>query len=151
MRFFGVCLVATILFVQSGLALQAQDIKVLVLDALSGKPQANVRVEYYCMGAPLNTGPYHALTNAKGMAIALNYCTGKQEIDISVFPRDNKEQCGIGNTTLHEIIANGYVAKPKSDGGIWCPDKVSKKLPLVPGQIILFVKKPTWWQSHVAG
>jgi len=28
----------------------AQDLKVLVLDALNGKPQANVKVEYFCVG-----------------------------------------------------------------------------------------------------
>jgi len=44
----------------------------------------------------------------------------------------------------------GVISKPTADGGIWCPAKVSKKLKPIPGQVIIFVKKPTWWQKHVA-
>ena len=36
-------------------------------------------------------------------------------------------------------------------GNIWCPNKVSKILKTAPGLVVIFVKKPTWWQPHVAG
>ena len=35
--------------------LMAQDLQVLVLDALNGKPQANVKVEPLCAGPPRNS------------------------------------------------------------------------------------------------
>ena len=50
--------------------------------------------------------------------------------------------------TEAQIIA---IVKEVESGGIWCPARVSKTLKSVPGQITVFVKKPTWWQSHGAG
>jgi hypothetical protein len=81
------------------------------------------------------------------------FCGEEQKIEISLFPSDRKEQCGGGPTPpkFQEISSVGVVRKPDADGGIWCPTKVSKKLKPVPGQIIMFINKPTWWQSHVAG
>jgi len=67
-------------------------------------------------------------------------------------PRDHKEGCGGGvGTTLEEIQSVVVLRKPDSDGGIWCPTKVSRNLTTGPGEVILFVKKPIWWQSRVAG
>jgi hypothetical protein len=129
----------------------AEDLKLLVLDALDGKPQANVEVEYFCTGLPRNPAHTTTLTNNEGFAMISNFCTDKQEIEIAVSPTNKKEQCGVGPVTLKEILSVGVVAKPDADGGIWCPTEVSKKLKPVPGQVIMFVKKPTWWQSHVAG
>lgn len=131
--------------------MMAQDLQVVVLDALNGKPQANVEVEYSCTGPPRNSAHKTAITNKEGLAKVANRCEEKQEIYISVFPHDGKEQCGVGPITLKQILTAGAVAQPDADGGIWCPTKVSKKLKPVPGQVIIFVKKPTWWQSHVAG
>jgi hypothetical protein len=129
----------------------AQDLKILVLDALDGKPQANVEVEYFCVSPPRNSAPTRAITNNEGFANLSNFCSDKQEIDISAYPPNKKEQCGVGQVTLKEILSVGVVAKPDADGGIWCPTKVSRKLNPVPGQVIMFVRKPTWFQSHVAG
>jgi hypothetical protein len=52
---------------------------------------------------------------------------------------------------LNDVVSAGFLSKPDAAGGIWCPTKISRTLKPVPGQVIMFVKKPTWWQSHVAG
>jgi hypothetical protein len=132
----------------------AQDLKVLVLDALDGKPQAHVKVEPFCVGEPSNFFGRSALTDDKGIATISYVCNNKQKIEISAYPQDKKEQCGADATTnLSEATSVGFISDPSSAtiGGMWCPTKVSKTLKPVPGQVIIFVKKPTWWQSHVAG
>ena len=134
-----------------GRVVMAQDLHVLVLDALNGKPQANVKVDYFCAGPPLNSASRFAVTNSEGLAEISNFCSDQQDIYISVDPPGKKEQCGVGPITLKEIQSLGAVAHPDAAGGIWCPTKVSKHLKPVPGQVIMFVKKPTWWQSHIAG
>lgn len=128
----------------------AQDLRVLVVDALDGKPQANVEVVYFCTRPQHNSGHQRVRTKTDGAATFLNPCGDSEEIEISIYPPDKKEQCGVGPITLKEILAVGAVAKPDANGGIGCPTKVSKTLRPVPGQITMFVKKPTWWQSHVA-
>ena len=134
-------------------AVTAQDLKVLVLDALDGKPQANVEVDYICVGPPSNSAPKRVTTTDEGFAEISNFCNEKQRVEILVFPpNDKKEQCGgDAGINFNEALSIGFVSKPDSDGGIWCPTKVSRTLKPVPGQVIIFVKKPTWWQSHVAG
>lgn len=130
--------------------LMAQDLRVLVLQAVDGKPQGNVVVEYFCTRPQHNSGHQRVRTSNDGSATFLNPCSDGEEIEISIYPPDKKEQCGVGPVTLKEILSVGVVAKPDADGGIGCPTKVSKTLKPVPGQITMFVKKPTWWQSHVA-
>ena len=136
----------------SQMSAMAQDLKVLVLDALNGKPQANVKVEYFCSNPRLLHNSEHKMTSTsnEGLAAFPNPCSDEEEIEIAVYPRE-KEECGVGPVTLKEILSVGFIAKPDADGGIWCPTKVSRTLKPVPGQVVLFVKKPTWWQSHVAG
>jgi hypothetical protein len=130
----------------------AQDLKVLVLDALDGKPQANVKVEYFCAGPPRNSTSKTTLTNNEGLASVSILCSDKQKIDISVYPPDEKEQCGDDAVmNFDDVVLVGFLSKPDSAGGIWCPTRVSRTLKPVPGQVIMFIKKPTWWQSHVAG
>jgi hypothetical protein len=129
----------------------AQDMKALVLDASDGKPEPNVDVEYFCVGLPQNSEHARAITNKEGFAAISNFCNDSQDIEISVYPRNKKEQCGVGVITLKKILSLGAISQPNSAGGIWCSTKVSKTLKPVPGQVIMFVKKPTWWQSHVAG
>jgi hypothetical protein len=131
--------------------MMAQDLQVLVLDALNGKPQANVEIEYFCTRPQHNTAHRTARTNNEGLATFVNPCSNDEEIEMAIYPPDKKEQCGVGPITLKEIQTVGVVSKPDADGGIWCPPRVSRTLKPVPGQVILFVKKPTWWQSHVAG
>jgi hypothetical protein len=133
----------------------AQDLKVLVLDALNGKPQAGVQVHYICTGKIPPTSSKSVkpvFTNTEGLAEITNICSTEEEIELSIFPPEPKEQCGETDPfTFRELSSVGIVSKPDSDGGIRCPSEVSKKLKHVPGQVIVFVKKPTWWQSHVAG
>jgi hypothetical protein len=127
-------------------------ISVLVLDALDGKPQANVKVTSLCAGPPSNYSGKSAITNDKGIAAVSYTCNDKQVIEIGALPPNKKEQCGDDvNTTYNEISSVGFISNPSAAGGIWCPTKVSTTLKPVPGQVTIFIKKPTWWQSHVAG
>jgi hypothetical protein len=130
----------------------AQDLQVLVLDALDGKPQANVEVVYFCAGPPRNSAPKRTTTNNEGFARVSNFCSEKQEVEISAFPPNSKEQCGDDAAMkFKDVLSMGFVSKPDSAGGIWCPTKVSRTLKPVPGQVTMFIKKPAWWQSHIAG
>lgn len=160
MRFVGILwwfLMAVVLSAQPDV--MAQGLKVLVLDALNGKPQANVEVSYSCTGLPretrpnpATTSPYRAITNSVGLALFANPCGVGEEIEISVYPPDKKEQCGDdAKASLNDVISMGFMSNPSAAGGIWCPTKVSRTLKPVPGQLTVFVKKPTWYQSHVAG
>lgn len=153
MRFsrFMTCLLVMAMFSPLQTEAETPDIHVLVLDALNGKPQANVEVEYFCTRPQHNSEHKKAITNDVGLATLPNPCSAEEDIEISVYPPNKKEQCGEGTTTLKEILSAGVVSQPDAAGGIWCPTKVSKKLKPVPGQVVIFVKKPTWWQSHVAG
>jgi hypothetical protein len=126
-------------------------IKVLVLDALNGKPQANVQVWYLCNEIPHATNTY-AVTDVAGTAQVPYTCHAGKELELDAVLQGNKEGCGGGvSATLEQIESSGVISNPSSDGGIWCPTKISKELKPVPGQVVLFVKKPTWWQAHVAG
>ena len=127
-------------------------IRVLVLDALSGKPQAAVDVDYLCDEIPHALNTYET-TDHTCIAEVPFTCKPGNRIELSAVPKSyKKEGCGGGvAATLHEINSVGIVSKPDSAGGIWCPTKISRNLKAVPGQVTLFVKKPTWWQSHVAG
>jgi hypothetical protein len=40
---------------------------------------------------------------------------------------------------FNDVVSVGFVSKPDSAGGIWCPTKVSRTLKPVPGQVIMFV------------
>jgi hypothetical protein len=153
MRTLGVMfwfLLASVLGCNRGM--MAQDLQVRVLDALDGKPQANVEIEYFCAGPPRNSPSTRTTTNNEGFAKISNFCGEKQQVEISVYPPNKKEQCGDDAVmNLNDVLSMGFVSKPDSAGGIWCPTKVSRTLKPVPGQVIMFVKRPTWWQSHVAG
>lgn len=130
--------------------IQAQEVKVLVLDALSGKPEAGAEVQYLCAGTRENYGQSApVVTNADGYVQVKITCSDKDKVELWVLPREPKEECGeLSPLSLNEILSSGVLADPTSNGNIWCPKKASKKLKAIPGQIILFVKKPTWIQSH---
>jgi len=126
-------------------------VRVLVLDALDGKPQAGVHVWYLCNEIPHGTNTY-VVTDKAGTADVPFYCSPGNKIELDAVPKIGKEGCGGGvAATLQEIESHGVISAPDSAGGIWCPTKISRKLTPVPGQVTLFVKKPTWWQAHVAG
>ena len=90
--------------------MMAQDLRVLVLDALDGKPQASVDVEYFCTRPQRNTAHKRVLTNSEGLATFSNPCSDEEGIEISVYPPNKKEQCGVGPITLKEILSVGSVA-----------------------------------------
>lgn len=126
-------------------------VRVLVLDALDGKPQAGVQVDYLCDEIPHSTNTYD-VTDKTGIADVPFSCRPGNKIELDAVPKMGKEGCGGGvAATLQEIKSVGVISEPDSAGGIWCPTKISRKLTPIPGQVTLFVKKPTWWQSHVAG
>ena len=129
-----------------------QHLTVLVLDALDGKPQAGVKVHYFCMGKVHHSPEKSTVTNLEGVAVVPYSCGDDDSIELSTSPPTRKEQCGDVPSLAYSVIASGgVVSKPDAAGGIGCPTKVSRKLKPVPGQVIIFVKKPTWLQSHVAG
>jgi hypothetical protein len=96
----------------------AQDLKVLVLDALDGTTQANVKVDYFCTRPQYNSAHKRALTNNEGLAQVSNPCRDEEQIEISIYPPSKKEQCGVGPITLKDIVSLGVVAKPDAAGGI---------------------------------
>lgn len=138
---------------------EAQTFKVRVLDALNGKPYDNFPVYYFCSSESQNKiAIKHTATDSDGFA-EINYeCTSGQQIDINTGDLDGKsiytgkvETCGwLASQTIEQILNVGVISEPTADGGIWCPARVSKKMKPIPGQVIIFVKKPTWWQKHVA-
>ena len=126
-------------------------VRVLVLDALDGKPQAGVNVDYLCGEIPHSTKAYE-ITDKTGTAEVPFSCRPGNKIELIAVPKNRKEGCGGGvAATLQVIESVGVISDPDSAGSIWYPTKISRKLTPVPGQVTLFVKKPTWWQSHVAG
>jgi hypothetical protein len=133
------------------LVAQTPKFKVLVLDALDGKPQPGVVITSFCEGIGFSS--FHEFKTASdGIADVIYYCDeGHEEIDVEV-PGEAKGECGgLGALTLTDILTKGIISVPNGAGNYWCPTKQRRKLKPVPGQIIIFVKKPTWWQSHVAG
>jgi hypothetical protein len=121
-----------------------------VLDAKNGKPQEGAKVRYFCLYYPRSPFRY-ATTKADGIAEFQYPCDSKDVMLVSVYPRRPKEQCGGPIPLNMKSISTGVITDPTAAGGIWCPTKISKKLQPVPGQVIIFVKKPTWYQSHIAG
>jgi len=136
---------------------QRKTFKVLVLDALDGKPQSNVSVTYFCEGQGYKPDQ-EIKTGIDGSAEIPYQCEAGTRIEISVIPPENskpaktKEECGsVQAMTIEQILATGLISEPTGAGNIWCPNKQRSKLKAMPGQITVFVKKPTWWQRHVAG
>jgi hypothetical protein len=139
---------------------EAQRFKVRVLDALNGKPYDNMPVNYFCFreGERAHTSDKTTVTDSNGFAEILYECKKGETISILTGALDGKskwtgnvEECGyLDALTIEQILNVGVISNPSAPGGIWCPDKISKKMKPIPGQVIIFVKKPTWWQSHVA-
>jgi hypothetical protein len=140
-------LLLTILFAPA--VLVTQSVKVLVLDALSGKPQSGVEVHYFCQSGTHNFLPEDSdITNSEGLAIVSYPCKEDQKIEFWV-TASKKEECGeLNAVTFMEISSVGLIGSPDGDGQMQCPTKISRKLKPVSGQIIIFIKKPSWWQSH---
>ncbi len=132
--------------------LTTQGIKILVLDAVDGTPQSRVQVYYSCTNKLHNSPPKSEYTNLEGFAQISFSCGDDEKIELWLTAPDRKEPCGeLPPLKFGEISSLGIVSKPDAAGGIRCPTKVSEKLKPLPGQVTMFIKKPTWWQSHVAG
>jgi hypothetical protein len=139
---------------------RAQTFKVRVLDALNGKPYDNMPVNYFCFreGERAHTSYKTTVTDSNGFAEILYECKKGETISLLTGALDGKskwtgnvEECGyLGPQSIEQIMQVGLISKPTAAGGIWCPAKVSEKLKPIPGQVIIFAKKPTWWQKHVA-
>jgi hypothetical protein len=142
----GVLLRMLILLLASK-ALVAQDLRVLVLDAVSGKPQRGAKVHYFCQSDTRNIFPVESdITNSDGVAIVSYPCKENQKIvfDVTALP---KEECGdLAPVTFNEILGIGIISPPDGEGEMQCPTKISRKLKPVPGQVIIFIKKPSFWQ-----
>ena len=131
---------------------KAQVIKVIVLDDLSGKPYGGIEVTYTCDGHTW-TPSQRTKTDASGLAEVKYPCAAGEKLFIGTYIEgDRLSECGeLEAQPLTKILNEGVISDPRSAGGIWCPAKISKRMKPVPGEVIIFVKKPTWWQSHVAG
>lgn len=139
------------IFVVSSTANHVPKFKVLVLDALDGRPQAAMNISFLCGEIPHETN-LRVTTDENGVAEVPYSCKSGSKIEVVAVGNIRKEGCGGGiMATIEDITSTGVVSKPDSAGSIWCPTKVSARLKPVPGQVTLFVKKPTWWQSHIAG
>jgi len=133
-------------------ALIAQSVKVLVLDALNGKPQIGVEVHYYCQSETHNFLPGDSdITKSDGLAIVAYPCKADQKIvfDVTALP---KEECGdLPALSLKQIAEVGIISAPDGVGEMHCSTKISRKLKPVPGQVIIFIKKPSWLQYRFGG
>ena len=145
------CSAVLLTMLSASAPLMAQTIRVLVLDALSGKPQSGVEVHYFCQSAMHNFLPADSdITNSEGIALVAYTC--KQDHHLQMFVTAlPKEECGDVPSLTFEQVSTVGVISPANGAGMDCPTKVSRKLNPVPGQVIIFIKKPSWWQAHFDG
>jgi hypothetical protein len=138
---------------------QSSSFKVQVMDALDGKPYNDIPIIYYCDDpAQFKVTRKRTVTDSNGFAVVPYECKDSQKVQISTFIANGEtiwagkvEECGyLQPQDIEQILSVGVISKPTAAGGIWCPVKVSKKMKPIPGQVTIFVKKPTWWQKHVA-
>jgi hypothetical protein len=148
---FPVLMTLLCIFVTNA-SLEAQKIKVLVLGALNGKPHEGVEVYSLCEDGGSESSARRTKTDANGLAEVPFNCASGVKFKVSTYIEGDKlSECGeMEGRTLQEILEVGIISDPRAAGGIWCPAKISKKMKPVPGEVILFVKRPTWWQAHVA-
>ena len=114
---------------------------------LERQAQSRVEVYYFCQSETHNFLPADSdITNSDGIAIVSYPCKDDQKIafDVTALP---KEECGeLHAVTFKEISEIGIVSPPDGERGMHCPTKISRKLKPVPGQVIIFIKKASWWQ-----
>ena len=136
-----------VIIILASKALLAQDLRVLVLDAVNGKPQPGAEVHYFCQSDTRNIFPVDSdITNSEGIAIVSHPCKENQKIVffVTALPKD---ECGdLRPLTLNEVSVIGIISPPDGEGEMQCPTKISRKLKPVPGQVIIFIKKPSFWQ-----
>lgn len=137
----------------TGASSGAQRIKVLVLGALNGKPYGGIEIHYTCEDGGTWSPSQKTSTGTNGLAEVPFSCGSGVKFKVWTYIEgDELSECGeMEGQTLQKIFEVGFISDPRAAGGIWCPAKISRKMKPVPGEVILFVKKPTWWQSHIAG
>ena len=146
----GLLLIAIFIFAPT--ALVAQSLRVLVLDALNGKPQSGVEVHYYCQSDTHNFFPVDSdITNPDGITWVSYPCKEDQKIVFFVTALPKEECGGEPSLTFKEISEVGIISPPEAEGEMHCPTKISRKLKPVPGHVIIFIKKPNWWQYRLGG
>jgi hypothetical protein len=94
-------------------AAQTATFKVLVLDALDGKPQGGINVDYFCEGQGWN--PEDSVTTGQdGVAVIPYRCNGgRQEVSVSAPSSVNKEECGgLDATQWSDIVDTGVISDP---------------------------------------
>lgn len=144
MRLLGLTLAFLTLIFAIPTAIAAQEpartFKVLVLDALDGKPQSQVSVNYSCEGQGYKRDQ-EVKTVGDGSAEIPYRCKAGIRIEISLFPPENsnpaktKEECGtVEPMTIEQIVATGLISEPTGAGNIWCPDKQRRRLKAIPGK-----------------
>jgi hypothetical protein len=136
-----------ILIILTPKALVAQDVRVLVLDAVNGKPQRGAEVHHYCQTDARNIFPVDTdSTNSHGIAIVSYACKENQKMVFFVTALPKEECADLQAVTLEQISGVGIISPPNGEGEMHCTTKVSRKLNPVPGQVIIFIKKPSFWQ-----
>lgn len=123
---------------------QTSSFKVLVLDALNGKPQSGINVRYFCEGLGWNSKD-QVKTGSDGIAEVPYQCReGSEEFNVEV-PGGAKAECGdVGTLKLSDIQSKGFISEPNRAGAyFWCPTMQRSKLKPIPGQVTVFV----YWLS----
>ncbi len=129
--------------------LMAQVFRVLVLDAVDGSAQSGVEVRFFCTGRKGNEPPQSVTTSSSGLAEIPFRCGTNARIGLSLVVPPPKLECGkLAPLDFDDISARGVISTPNGEGNLWCPAKISSKKKSVPGLVLVFVKKPAWWQTH---
>jgi hypothetical protein len=128
---------------------EAQKISVLVLDDVTGKPYQGIEIHYGCEDGGTWSPSRTRKTDINGLAEVSYPCASGVLFKVWTYiPGEKLAECGeLTGQTLQKLLEVGVISDPRADGGIWCPAKISKKMKPVPGQVTLFLKKPTWWQT----
>jgi hypothetical protein len=124
---------------------QTSSFKVLVLDALNGKPQSGGIVRYFCAGLGWNSKD-EVRTGPDGIAEVPYQCReGTEQFEVGV-PGGVKGECGeVGSLKLSDILSKGIISEPERAGDyFWCPTLQRSKLKPIPGQVTVFV----FWISY---
>jgi len=140
-------LLRIIIFALAPTAVVAQDVRVLVLDAVNGKPQRGAKVHHYCETETRNIFPVETdITNSDGIAIVPYSCKENQKMSFFVTALPKDECSDLRAVTFKQIFEEGIISSPDGEGEMQCTTKVSRTLKPVPGQVIIFIKKPSFWQ-----
>lgn len=97
MRSFWIkCGFLTLWMLSCSRGIMAQDMQVVVLDALDGNLKGTLRSNFVARPQH-NSEHQNARTDDDGSAKFSNPCSAEEEIEISIYPPNKKEQCGVGS------------------------------------------------------